>query len=145
MRQVHLDFHTGAAIPDVAADWDAQAFAEMLQRAHVNSITCFARCHHGYVYYLPTHFTPHPALKINLLGEQIEACHRVGIRVPIYITVGWDELAANEHPEWQEVTPEGILGQHSPLEARWKKLCLNSPYLDYVWEQTLEVIALFGR
>lgn len=145
MRQVHLDFHTGAAIPDVAADWDAQAFVEALQRAHVNSITCFARCHHGYVYYLPTRFTPHPALKINLLGEQIEACHRAGIRVPIYITVGWDELAANEHPEWQEITPEGILGQHSPLEARWKKLCLNSPYLDYVWEQTLEVIALFGR
>ncbi len=128
----------------MGADWDAAAFVDTLQRAHVNSITCFARCHHGYVYYQLTRFTPHPALTRNLLGEQIEACHRAGIRAPIYITVGWDELAAAQHPEWLEVSPEGVRGVNGPLVAGWKKLCLNSPYLDYVWEQTAEVMDLFG-
>lgn len=144
MRQIHLDFHTAGQIPDVGTNWDAQAFVETLKRAHVNSITCFARGHHGYVYYSPTKFERHPALTFDLLGEQIEACHRAGIRVPIYITVGWDELTASQHPEWLEVTPEGKLGTHGPLVARWKDLCLNSPYLDYVWEQTAEVMELFG-
>ena len=144
-RQIHLDFHTAGMIPDIGIDWDADAFVETLQRAHVDSVTCFARGHHGYVYYLPTKFTPHPALKRNLLVEQVEACHRAGIRVPIYTTVGWDELAAAQHPEWLEVSPEGLRGGHSPLEAEWKKLCLNSPYLDYVWEQTAEVMDLFGN
>jgi hypothetical protein len=144
MRQIHLDYHTAGQIGDVGADWDAQTFVETLQRAHVNSITLFARCHHGYVYYTPTRFTQHPSLAFDLLSAQVEACHAAGIRAPIYVTVGWDELAAREHPEWQEVTPQGVLGQHSPLEARWKKLCLNSPYLDYVWAQTEEVIDLFG-
>jgi hypothetical protein len=143
-RQVHLDFHTSGAIDDVGADWDAQHFVETLQRAHVNSVTCFARGHHGYVYYQPTRFPKHPSLEFNLLGEQIEACHAAGIRVPIYITVGLDEYTAERHPEWLEVSPEGKLGGNSPIEARWKKLCLNSPYLDYVWEQTIEVIELFG-
>lgn len=144
MRQIHLDFHTAGQIGDVGADWDPQTFVQTLQHAHVNSITLFARCHHGYVYYMPTRYTAHPALTFDLLSAQVEACHRAGIRAPIYITVGWDELAAREHPEWQEVTPQGVLGQHSPLEARWKKMCLNSPYLDYVWGQTEEVIDLFG-
>ncbi len=143
MRQVHLDFHTAGQIPDVGANWDPDAFIETLQRAHVNSINLFARCHHGYVYYSPTRFTRHPSLNFDLLGEQVAACRRAGIAAPIYITVGWDELAAQRHPEWLEVTPEGVLGQHSPLVPAWKKLCLNSPYLDYVWEQTEEMIAHF--
>lgn len=145
MRQIHLDFHTSGHIPDVGADWDADAFVETLQRAHVNSINLFARGHHGYVYYMPSRYTVHPSLSFDLLGQQIEACHRVGIRAPIYCTVGWDELASAQHPEWLEVDPDGLRGQHSPLEARWKKLCLNSPYLDYVYGQVMEVMDLFGE
>ncbi len=145
MRQVHLDYHTAGQIADVGADWDAQAFVETLQRAHVNSITVFARCHHGYVYYPSTQFTVHPTLKFDLLGAQIEACHRAGIRAPVYVTVGWDELAARTHPEWLEVTPEGLRGRHGPFEARWKDLCFNTPYLDYVWAQTEEVLDRYGR
>ena len=144
MRQVHLDYHTSPAIGDVGADWDARHFVETLQRAHVNSVTCFARCHHGMVYYQPTRFPKHPSLTFNLLGEQIVACHQAGIRAPIYITVGLDEAMAEEHPEWLEVSPQGTLGNTSPVAARWKKLCLNGPYLDYVWEQTMEVMELFG-
>ncbi len=144
MRQVHLDFHTAGQIGDVGADWDAEAFVDTLKRAHVDSITCFARGHHGYVYYLPTRFTPHPSLRVDLLGQQITVCHREGIRVPIYVTVGWDELTAERHPEWQQVTPEGVLGEAGPLAARWKNLCLNTPYVEFVWEQTKEVLDLFG-
>ncbi|NLX44079.1 MAG: beta-galactosidase, partial [Chloroflexi bacterium] len=131
-------------ISDVGADWSAEAFVETLRRAHVNSINLFARCHHGYVYYMPSRYAIHPALTFDLLGEQVSACRSVGIASPVYITVGWDELAAARHPEWLEVTPEGVLGQHSPLEARWKKLCLNSPYLDYVLDQARELIEHLG-
>jgi hypothetical protein len=144
MRQIHLDFHTNGEIPGVGADWDPDAFIDTLRRAHVNSINLFARCHHGYVYYSPTRFTRHPALTFDLLGEQVEACRSAGIAAPIYMTVGWDELSAARHPEWLEVTPEGVLGQHTQLVPAWKKLCLNSPYLDYVWDQSAEVIDYFS-
>ena len=50
-RQVHLDFHTSEYIPDIAADFDKDEFAKTLEEAHVDSITCFARCHHGWLYY----------------------------------------------------------------------------------------------
>ena len=50
-RQVHLDFHTSELIPGVADSFDPDEFASTLAAAHVNSVTCFARCHHGYLYY----------------------------------------------------------------------------------------------
>ena len=48
-RQMHLDFHTSESIPDVGAKFDPDEFAETLKWAHVNSVTCFARCHHIWI------------------------------------------------------------------------------------------------
>jgi hypothetical protein len=143
-RQVHLDFHTSEQIPGVGSRFDGEQFAETLKAAHVNSITCFSRCHHGMIYH-ETRFAEakHPHLTCNLLAEQIAACHSAGIRVPIYITVGWDELQSRLHPEWLQRTVEGRAQGATPLEPGWHKLCLNSPYVEFVWAQTEEVLQAF--
>ena len=143
-RQVHLDFHTSEKITEVGHAFDPQEFADTLKQAGVDSITCFARCHHGMIYYDTKFPARHPGLKRDLLREQIEACHAVGIRVPIYITVGWDEYMAKRHPEWLERMPDGRPYGAGPLEAGWKHLCFNTPYIDYVEEQTIEVLEKFG-
>jgi hypothetical protein len=89
-RQVHLDFHTSEYIPNVASDFKAREFVNTLKEANVDSITCFARCHHGWLYY-PSENRPdliHPNLENHkLLLEQIEICHKNDIKVPIYTTV----------------------------------------------------------
>src|SRR3954454_10857786 len=142
MRQVHLDFHTSPDIPDVGADWDAEHFIRTLTRAHVNSITVFAKCHHGMNYY-PTKIGPiHPSLTFDLLGTQIEACHRAGIRCPIYVSVVWDVSAAERHPEWQQVDKEGRLIGRSRLESArgWPWMCVNTAYADELVAQTNELI-----
>ena len=91
-RQIHLDFHTSEHIESIGSNFDPDEFAETLVKAKVNSITCFARCHHGWLYFDSKNFPErkHPHLKNSLLSQQIEACHNRGIRVPIYITVQWD-------------------------------------------------------
>jgi hypothetical protein len=102
-RQVHLDFHTSGLIEDVAKDFDPEAFAQLLKASYVNSVTCFARCHHGYLYYdskkNPERIHPHLKRR-HLLKEQIEACHKQNIRVPVYTTIQWDQYTAQRHPEW---------------------------------------------
>lgn len=88
-RQIHLDFHTSEKIAGIGEAFDPEEFAATLERARVNSITCFARCHHGWMYY-DTVAHPerrHPHLTRNLLAEQIAACHAHNIRVPIYTTI----------------------------------------------------------
>ncbi|NPV07229.1 MAG: beta-galactosidase [Anaerolineae bacterium] len=139
-RQVHLDFHTSPLIPDVASEFDPVRFADGLAAAAVNSVTVFAKCHHGMSYYPTEVGVVHPALERDLLGDMIRACHRRGIRTPVYISVVWDEHAAHIHPEWQQVSPSGVAGINPPFQAGWKYLCMNSPYLDYVAAQTEEVV-----
>ncbi len=102
-RHIHLDFHTSPDIDGIGRDFDPAEFAQTLKDAHVTSINCFARGHHGHIYFdtklHPERIHPH-CERPNLLPEQIEACHKLGIRVPIYITVQWDQFTAEQHPEW---------------------------------------------
>lgn len=147
-RQIHLDFHTTASIPDVAAEFDAEAFAKTLSAAHVNSVTCFSRCHHGWLYYDSKRFPDriHPNLKNrNLLKEQIEACHKYDIKVPVYTTVQWDEQIANEHREWLVINPDGApFNQPEFKPGFYRNLCLNTGYVDYLKEQVADLIDCLG-
>lgn len=143
-RQVHLDYHTSEHIPGVGSDFDPEAFVYRLQEAHVDSVTLFSRCHHGWIYHDTRFPYRHPHLSVDLLREQIRACHAADIRCPIYISVGLDERAAREEPGWVEVEESGRRVGAKPLEAGWKKLCFASPYIEYVEAQTAEVLDLFG-
>jgi len=94
-RQIHLDFHTSEHIPGIGADFDPDAFVSTLKAAHVDSITIFAKCHHGWSYYPTKVGKPHPQLaRPDLLGDMVKALAAADIESPIYISVQWDELTA---------------------------------------------------
>lgn len=126
--RLHLDFHTSGDIADVARDFDAEAFADRLVRAGVASVTLFAKCHHSWCYYPSRVGVPHPGLArtadgnaIDLLGLQIAACHARGIQCPVYLTVGWSEADAQQHPEWcvygRDGRPVGSADIHALRDA----------------------------
>lgn len=147
-RQVHLDFHTSEAIPQVAAGFDPLAFARTALEADVSSVTVFARCHHGWMYY-PSRLFPglvHPQLaNRNLLIEQVRALHAVGIRAPVYITVQWDYHSAQTHPEWLVRKPDGAHEGGPFTEAGfYQSLCVNTGYFDFLAAHTEEVCRLLG-
>ena len=99
-RQVHLDFHTSELIPGIGERFEKAQFQEALKLGRVNQINIFGKGHHGYSYFPTSEGTKHPNLEFDLLGAQIEACHDIGVKCPIYFTVGWSVLDAEEHPEW---------------------------------------------
>ncbi|MGI5817930.1 MAG: alpha-amylase family protein [Armatimonadota bacterium] len=145
-RAIHLDFHTSGDIPGIGGAFDAEEFVSTLETARVNQICCFARGHHGWIYYpSETHRERvHPELTTDLLGRQIEACHARDILVPIYITVEWDLYSSRRHPEWCMVDPEGCFMGTKPFEAGfYRRLCKNSPYVDFLAEHTEEVLTRF--
>jgi hypothetical protein len=147
-RQVHLDFHTSPHIPEVASEFDAAEFAGAFRRARVNSVTIFAKCHHGYTYYPSAIGTPHPSLAPgrDLLGEQIVALHRADIRCPIYLTVGWDALAAQNHPEWRALYRDGRFGDWPERHpGQWNFInWLHPEFQQHLEELTREVLARYG-
>ena len=144
-RQIHLDFHTSEQLPNIGGEFDGAAWAQQLVDAHVDSITCFARGHHGMIFY-DTQAHPerrHPHLQCNLLAEQIEAGHARDIRVPIYTTVQWDYYTAQQEPEWLQVAADGSIQGQKPFEAGfYAKLCLNTPYVDLLTAHVDDMFAL---
>ena len=148
-RSIHLDFHTSPDIPGVGAGFDADAFARTFVDAHVDSVTVFAKCHHGHLYYRTDRPERHPSLPagLDLLGQQIEALHAARVRAPIYMSVQCDEYAANVHQDWVALSPS--LGQvrfphGGALEAAWQVLDMSSPYQEYLADQLREVLDRFA-
>jgi hypothetical protein len=130
-RQIHLDFHTSEHITGIGDAFDPEEFASTLKKAAVNSVTAFGRCHHGYIYYDTKAFPErhHPHLKRNLLKEQIEACHKRDIRVPIYTTIQWDHFTARQHPEWLVLDDQGKpVGTPIYEPGFYRNVCVHSPY-----------------
>lgn len=148
-RQVHLDFHTSEHIPDVGGRFDKRQWQEALKLGRVNWINIFAKCHHGWSYYPTQVGAMHPTLKFDLLGAQIEACHEIGVRAPIYYTVGWSAHDAVTHPEWCVRREDGSIAainwdDNARPEDRkpnfsWQFMCPSGDYLDLMLRQTEEI------
>ncbi len=152
-RQVHLDFHTSEHIPGVGAGFDKANFQAALKLGRLNSITVFAKCHHSWSYYPTKIGRPHPALTRDLLGDWIEASHEVGVRAPVYYTVGWSATEAETHPEWVSRHRDGSIASRDfdpaaksddPKPAgSWKFLCPSGEYRDLMLEQTREICSTY--
>ena len=143
-RHIHQDFHTSPAITGVAEDFRADEYAQTLKDAAVNSITVFAKCHHGMSYYPTKVGIPHPHLKIDLLGELVEACHKAGILVVAYISTMYDQYQWRHHGDWRVLDENGgEVGQErnaGPMKVELGRVCINSPMLDYLAAQAEEVV-----
>jgi hypothetical protein len=141
-RQVHLDFHTSEHISGIGTAFNKAEWQQTLQKAAVDSITVFAVCHHGWSYYPTKIGKVHPHLQFDLLRQQMDACHEIGVATPVYLTAGLYNSIANEHPEWREwsVNPAVPGWQPGPLEAGFKLMCFNTPYLDLLCRQIEEVV-----
>lgn len=139
-RQVHLDFHTSEKIAGIGKNFNKKQFQEALKTGHVNSITIFSKCHHGWAYHPSEKNEIHPGLEFDLLGAQIEAAHEIGVKTPVYLSAGLDEKYAVRHPEWLVRNQDGSTTWAKDfMTAGYHKFCMNTPYLDYLLAQIKEV------
>lgn len=140
-RQVHLDFHTSEKIDGIGSGFSKENFQAMLKLGHVNSITVFSKCHHGWTYHPTKASVQHPGLKFDLLKAQIEAAHEIGVKTPVYISAGLDEKYALDHPDWlvrnQDQSTQWVKDFRTP---GYHKHCFNSDYLDVLLAQIKEVV-----
>jgi len=140
-RQVHLDFHTSEAIPNVGKNFSKAQFQHALKLGHVDSITVFSKCHHGWAYHPSKANEIHPGLNFDLLGEMIEAAHEIDVKTPVYLSAGLDEKLARRHPEWLiRGKSESLTWTPDFMQPGYHKFCFNTPYLDILISQIEEVL-----
>ncbi len=151
-RQIHLDFHTSEQLPAIGGRFRKEHFQQALQLGRVNLINIFAKCHHGWSYYPTKVGLPHPHLACDLLGGEIEACHEIGVKCPIYYTMGWSANDAETHPEWCMRNPDGSIVGAWPADVKpdaakptfqWKCLCPTGEYHELMMAQTDEICRLY--
>lgn len=137
-RQVHLDFHTSEHIENIGAEFSKDLFKKALTAGHINSVTVFSKCHHGWSYHPTKANVMHPNLKFDLLKAQIEAAHEIGVRTPVYLSAGFDEKDAVMHHDWL-FKPMGDENFPDFSNAGYHLLCLNTEYLNKLLRQIEEV------
>lgn len=140
-RQVHLDFHTSEKVEGIGSEFSKEQFQEALKVGHVNSITVFSKCHHGWAYHPSKANQMHPHLDFDLLAAQIDAAHEIGVKTPVYLSAGLDEKYAVAHPEHlaRDIN-DGTTPFHKP---GYHRICLNTPYLDELLSQIDEVVRTY--
>ncbi len=117
----------------------------MLKLGHVNSITLFSKCHHGWAYHPSEANEMHPGLDFDLLQAQLDACREIGVNAPIYLSAGFDEKITRVHPEWlARKKDEKLYWIEDFSSPGYHRLCMNSPYLDYLLEQIKEVCVKYN-
>ncbi|MBE6691067.1 MAG: beta-galactosidase [Ruminococcaceae bacterium] len=141
-RQVHLDFHTSEAIAGIGSRFSKQQFIAALREGHVNSVSVFSKCHHGWAYHPTKVNQMHPHLHFDLLDAQLSACAEAGIRTEVYISAGFDQKYAVKHTDCLRTKKDGSHG--SFLEPGYKRLCFGSPYLQQLAAEVEEVMQVYG-
>lgn len=144
LRQVHLDFHTSPLIPNVGGRFDKKEWQEALKFGHVDSITVFSKCHHGYSYHPSKINEMNPTLKFDLLKAQLEACAEIGVRAPVYISAGLDEKDANAHHEWLQRGKDDWMKEPDFSWPHYHQLCFNTVYLDKLIAEIDEVMEVYN-
>ncbi len=97
----------------------------------LNSITLFAKGHHGYAYYDTKEGTIHPGLDFDLMKAQIEACHKYGIAVWVYFSINIDEMYGTT------VEGEGVVdSKYQTVDSH-----PSTQYVkDYTWPMIVECV-----
>ena len=143
-RQVHLDFHTSEFVP-VGNNFSKEQFQNALKAGHVNSITVFSKCHHGWSYHPTDVNEMHPTLNFDLLGAQLEACKEIDVNAPVYISAGYDEKEYIKRPEWRWwPSPEAEEIEEYNNEVHFHLLCFNTGYLEFLCNQIEEVMIKYN-
>lgn len=143
-RQVHLDFHTNGTLP-VGKSFSKEQFQAALKAGHIDSITVFSKCHHGWSYHPTEANEMHPCLDFDLLGAQLEACKEINVKAPVYISAGFDEKDYIKHPEWHYVcSADRSDYEEYKNEVHFHLLCFNTGYLDVLCAQIEEVMQKYN-
>ncbi len=140
-RQVHIDFHTSEHIDKIGQEFDKIEFQEALKTGHVNSVTLFSKCHHGWSYHPTKENQIHPGLSFDLLKAQIEAAHEIGVKAVVYFSTGYDEKYIREHKDYAVIKKDGTTAFIEDFDTpgyHW--ICMNTPYLDELAAQVRETL-----
>lgn len=139
-----FDFHTMPANPDVGKAFDMDAITDWIKECGVDFIVFPARCNLGMAYYPTKLGILHPAMKRNLYGDLVAACHAKGIAISAYINVGLSHEEAYRHRDWTVLRADGRMYGEPFNDSFCRQMCYNTAYAEHVTGMAREVVAWYN-
>lgn len=144
--QFNIEDRFGAYMSSISG----RELVELAEDLHVNVLVVFARDPWGRIYYRGGDVgLEHPKMRGDFLRELVAEARRRGIRVVAMIGHTANKYLYMMHRDWAQVNVRGeiILLEHVPstikdYEPEWPQLCINSPFIEHVKRELVEVLRL---
>lgn len=123
-------------------DFSPETYLDNLKEANIKSAMIYLQSHVGYCYYPTKVGHTHSAFleKPDAMKRLVDLCHENNIDVTAYYSINYNNVEAEDHPEWRIVTMKG----DSELEFggdRYGLCCPNNPeYHEFVKAQIKELM-----
>ncbi len=135
-----FDFHTMPANPDVGKNFDMDAITDWFKECGADFVVFPARCNLGTAYYPTRLGIPHPAMRRDLFGDLVQACHARGIAISAYINVGLSHEEAYRRRDWAVLRADGRMYDAQFNNSFCRQMCYNTGYAEHVVGMVKEVV-----
>ena len=85
---------------------------------------------------------PHPAMKRDLFGDLVAACHAKGIAISATSTSGLSHEEAYRHRDWTVLRADGRMYGEPFNNSFFRQMCYNTAYAEHVIGMAREVVDL---
>jgi len=146
LQERYLKTHMELNVPlrqgrPVGDRFDVTKFQEAIRESRLQVVTVFAKDAYGNAFFKTQHGYFDPGLKFDLVAQEVQALHALGIKVLTHYSVGDDSHIDLYHPDW---LCKDINGKPSPGGVLSNRACLNSPYREQMLLPQLEELARLG-
>ena len=142
LYKIHLDLHTPEWDDEILRDINPQQIISTVRGAGADTLYFFSKDCYGNAYYNTKIGHKHRCIgNRDVLAEVLAEACKAGVRIVAYHSIIWDNGAAIAHPEWCMRGPTGKpLTDCITMEiGKWKYLCHNTGYRDYLLGMLREV------
>jgi len=138
-RKVHVIYVSPTWAKNRGQKLNVKNYISNLKNANIDTIELYAKDHNGVNYYKSSMGKNYP---VDVLEQFIKECHESNIKLIAYFSVGFDNFAIGNNPEWTMINQKGERESFSALgdlKRLFYLVCLNSPYYNYALEQIEEI------
>jgi hypothetical protein len=137
-KSLFVDFHNPEFLEEAFQKFDAREYIKTIKSVKPDMVMFWANDHYGNCFYDTKIGHKHCRLKADYFGELAVEAHKNQMAVFAYFVVGWHNYSAIQHPDWEQVGPDGKPWNPFP-SFYWKWVCLNSPQREYCVAQMKEI------
>lgn len=129
-RRFSVDIHVPDWDPALLSKFEPEKYVECIAKGGFKSLLHYTNSHAGLCLYKTKIGQMHKNMgDRDFFGEVVAACRKHDIHPLAYFSVGHDNWAFAQHPDWRIIHAGGIT---SRINSRYGFACYNSPYREYV-------------